>query len=130
MLRAALKKAGQPVLKAAIAGAAVRTGRFKKSFAIKSALSKRQRRGLRGRSRGGVIMFIGSTDPKAHLVEFGTVHMSARPTLRPAWDANKQRVLAMIRDEVWFALAKAARRLAKRAATGKLSASQTRGLLR
>ena len=129
VLRAAAKKALKPVRVAAEANAPVgHTGRFKKSFAIKSTLSKRQRRGRAKLSRGGVIMYVGSTDPKAHLLEFGTSKMRARPTLRPAWDANKHRVLAVLGDELWFALARAARRLAKRAEAGKLSSKQIRGL--
>ena len=129
VLRAALKKAAEPVRAAAEANAPVgRTGRFKKSFAIKSTLSKRQRRGRAKLSRGGVIMYVGSTDPKAHLLEFGTVKMRARPTLRPAWDANKHRVLASLRVEVWRALAKAARRLARRAESGKIGLRQTRNV--
>ena len=129
VLRAAAKKALRPVLTAAQANAPVgRTGRYKKSFAIKSTLSKRQRRGRAKLSRGGVVMYVGSTDSKAHLLEFGTFKMRARPTLRPAWDANKHRVLAVLSDEIWFALARAARRLAKRAEAGKLSSKQIRGL--
>lgn len=129
VLRAAAKKSLKPVMVAAEANSPVgRTGRYKKSWAIKSTLSKRQRRGRAGLSRGGVIMYVGSTDPKAHLLEFGTIKMAARPVLRPAWDANKHRVLAVLSDEVWFALAKAARRLARRAASGKLGLKQTRSL--
>ncbi len=129
VLRAALKKAAEPVRAAAEAHSPVgRTGRYKKSWEIRSTLTKRQRRGQSARARGGVIMYVGSTDRKAHLLEFGTIKMAARPVLRPAWDANKQRVLAVLSDEIWFALAKAARRLAKRAEAGKLGLRQTRNL--
>lgn len=69
--------------------------------------------------RGRKVMFVGSTAPHAHLVEFGTgprFHKSGRyvgimpadPFLRPAWDANKDQVLATlataIREEITKAL--------------------------
>lgn len=35
-----------------------------------------------------------------HFIELGTVHMKARPFLRPALDKNAQRVLSLLKDEV------------------------------
>lgn len=79
-------------------------------------------------AQGRKVMFVGSTAPHAHLVEFGTgprYHkngkyvgvMTPDPFLRPAWDANKDEVLATlaqaIREEITKALG---RRLAR--ATG------------
>jgi len=69
--------------------------------------------------RGRKVMFVGSTAPHAHLVEFGTGPryqangkyvgiMTPDPFLRPAWDANKDEVLAnlatAIREEIEKAL--------------------------
>lgn len=38
--------------------------------------------------------------PHAHLLEFGTVKMAARPYFRPAWDATKNTVKRMIIDNL------------------------------
>lgn len=130
VMRAALKKVAEPVRAMAAARAPVgETGRYKDSFVIKSTLSKSQRKGQRYRLRGGVVLYVGSTDPKAHLLEFGTVNMRARPTLRPAWDLHKSRMLESLGRELWKALARAAKRLAKSAVRGKLSLKRQRELL-
>lgn len=36
--------------------------------------------------------------PHAHLLEFGTVKMSARPFFRPAWDETRDKVRRMIQE--------------------------------
>jgi HK97 gp10 family phage protein len=146
VLRTALKKAGQPVaeLAGAIAGTTTHTGTFAKSFLVHTVLSKRQKRAkkLRGDAKQQATVFVGSTDRKAHLIEFGTapheliatdakVLASAeavygvagshpgtrpRPALRPAWDALQGAVLSTIGQEMWKAIDKARKRLARRAA--------------
>ena len=73
-------------------------------------------------------MHVGSTDPKAHLIEFGTAKMSAQPTLRPAWDTDKKRVLNTFAREIGKNLEKLAKRLARQAAAGKLSKGGARAL--
>jgi HK97 gp10 family phage protein len=117
VLREALKKAAQPVVWDAQRNVPVLTGELLGSIDIRATLSKRQRR---GRAKAGdVEMFIGPSWPKGahgHLVEFGTSKMAARPFLRPAWDANKNGVLASIGRELWIAIDKAAKRLARKAA--------------
>lgn len=123
-LQRALKRAGEPVRAAAEALAPRATGELAESMEIRATLKASQRR---GRIKGGPVeMFIGSTDPKAHLLEFGTSKMPAQPFMRPAWDANKDRVLRTLKDEIWRSLATAARRLAKQAAGGKLSRASRR----
>ncbi len=130
VLRGAMRKVLMPVKRSAEAKAPVgATGRFKSSFEIRSTLSKRQRKGQAGRFSGGVVMYVGSTDPKAHLLEFGTVKMAARPTLRPAWDMHKRKMVGVLGDELWKSLARAAKRLAKAASAGKLSLKRQRELL-
>lgn len=132
VLRSALKTAGQPVVAAAKANCPRDRGDLAESITIRSTLSRRQRRRRRVRQRFAAEMFIGPSWPQGahgHLVEFGTSKMPARPFLRPAWDANKRRALDTIGKEIWRAIAKAARRLAKRAEAGKLSAKQARELL-
>jgi hypothetical protein len=52
----------------------------------------------------------------------------AIPFLRNAWDAAKDRIISIFAKEMKVELEKAAARLAKRAATGKLTKAQIRGL--
>lgn len=112
---------------------------------IGSTLTKNQRQGRV--KRGAVEVFVGSSDREAHLVEFGTgpgvrvvkkkgselfgrrqphPGTPAKPFLRPAWDSNKDAVLQIFKREIWKSLSRAARRLAKRAEAGKISARQMR----
>lgn len=131
VLRNALKKAAAPVVADAKANAPRDRGDLAESIDIRATLTRRQRR-MRAR-RGAVEMFIGPSFPlgaHGHLVEFGTVKMPARPFLRPAWDSNKERVLETFGKLIWAELAKAAKRLAKRAAKGTLSAKQAAEILR
>jgi HK97 gp10 family phage protein len=97
------------------------------SLAIGSKLSKSQKRKRFGAKRGAVELFVGATWPKgahAHLLEFGTRFMSPKPFMRPAWDGNERRALDIFKREVWKVLSRAAKRLARRAEAGKLSAKQ------
>ncbi len=151
VLRTALKKAGQPVadLAGALAGTHQGTGAFAKSFLVHTVLTKGQKRAkkLRGDAKQQATVFVGSKDRKAHLIEFGTgpheliatnkkvlasadavfgvaashPGTKAIPTLRPAWDALRESVLSTIGQEMWKAIEKARKRLAKRAA--KLAAA-------
>jgi len=131
VLRAALRKAAVPVVNDArrMAPRGDEPGyRMADSITV-GAISKRQ---SRGDAAGGVVVGIGPTSNHrhAHLVEFGTGErisktgkssgrMPARPFLRPAWDANRARVFKALKAELWDKLAKAAKRLAKRAEAGK-----------
>lgn len=94
----------------------------------------------RGKKWSGVI--IGPQWPAGahgHLVEFGTGprylrsgkyvgRMPMKPFMRPAWDANKDRALEIMRTEIWDALAKAAAKLAKAAEKGTLGKASRRAL--
>ncbi|MDK3017623.1 HK97-gp10 family putative phage morphogenesis protein [Pseudodonghicola flavimaris] len=128
VMRRAMKKALQPVAKAADAAS---------PFTVKvtSKLTARQSRQARAdRGRSLVTLYVGpvqpdGTDaPHAHLYEFGTgerVHkkngksvgtMPARPFMRPAWDANQDQMLETLRREVWAEIEKAAERARRKAA--------------
>ena len=72
-------------------------------------------------------MFVGSTEPQAHLIEFGTgprFHKKGRftgavapqPMLQPAWDANKRKILDNLPKRMWEEIEKTQQRAAKRAA--------------
>lgn len=130
-LVSAMRKAAQPVLKDARARAPVgATGNLKKSLAIGTKLTGRQAKG-RSRAKSIPQIFIGArwpTGAHAHIIEFGRAGVPARPFLRPAWDANKERVLKSLRGEVWKVLAKKARQLAAKAEAGKLSRTARRAL--
>jgi len=133
-LRTALTKSAQPVVEAAKRYVPVDTGELRDSITTGTKLTKNQRRFQL--KVGGAQIFIGASWPKgahAHLVEFGFMltghepskvrirHIPAQPFLRPAWDENKDQVLARIGGELWKALLKKARTLARKGAKGTLS---------
>jgi HK97 gp10 family phage protein len=127
-LRTELKNAAKPVEKDAESRAPRGpTGNLIESITIKTVLKKSQKR---GRAKAGdVEVYVGATTPKgahAHLIEFGTFKMAAQPFLRPAFDSNKEKVLENFSEGIWERLAKAARKLAKQAETGKLTKSARR----
>ena len=87
-----------------------------------------QAQSLEKPGKGRRVMYVGATAPHAHLVEFGTGPryqksgkyvgiMTPDPFLRPAWDANKDEVLAnlatAIRDEIAKALGRRTSRAIK-----------------
>lgn len=79
-----------------------------------SALRTARREAGGGESRAEVS--VGTSAPHAHLVEFGTVKMSAEPFLRPAWDATKDQALALISTELATEIEKTRARAARKAA--------------
>lgn len=95
-------------------------GELKESLKVAGKLSKRQaRKNAKAVAEGksSVQLYAGpSALPHAHLVEFGTAHMRPQPFMRPAWDANKDKVLELIRTEMGDEITKAAGRLARKAA--------------
>lgn len=133
VLRDAAKVALVPVLVDAMAGArqdvGIVSGKYRYSYTINSSLTSRQRRAAKAAGEGGnVDVYVGSNDFKAHLIEFGTRFMRAVPVLRPAWDANKDKVFKIFFDEIGGNLSKAAARLFKKAFKGKLTAAEKAAL--
>jgi len=152
VLRNALMKAGQPIAQEAIRNVPSHKSRFlgnrrvgtlgrlARSIKVSTSLKASQKKGkVSDRSR--VTVYVGSTAPHAHLVEFGTVvrhtkkgkstgRMTPNPFLTRAWEATKSTALHIFAAEMKEQIIKAARRLAKRASKGKLTASQIRGLSR
>jgi hypothetical protein len=124
--RRAMKKALKPVQRAAEGSAF--------EIAITSKLAPRQRGMARGdQTRSKVSLYVGpvqqdgSHAPHAHLIEFGTgdrYHKSGKyvgfvladPFMRPAWDANQQVMLSILRAEIWNEIEKALARAARKAA--------------
>jgi HK97 gp10 family phage protein len=144
-LRSALRKAAKPVLVDAkrFVPLGEPTKHLRDALKILSTLKSSQRRGrLKGK---GVEIFVGATFPSgahAHLVEFGHELVGGKggarrvvgrtrphPFLRPAWDANKDKVLASLRVLIWAELAKQARKLAKKASAGQLTEREIEEIL-
>lgn len=135
--RQALTKSARPLLTAARAGAKKRSGKLRKSIRISTKLNARQRRMHRDLP-GDVTVFVGSSAPHAHLVEFGTsrhpaggrykgkMHPGTRPQpfMRPAWDATKMQVLDNLREEMWASIR---RQVARTAARRAARAARERG---
>ena len=89
-----LQEAAEPILERMQQLVPVRSGALRKSLGI--ALDN-----------DGLTVRIGPIgDPKwrAHFVEFGTVHMSAEPFIRPAFDGEKdqvsKKVAAQLRSDI------------------------------
>jgi len=139
VVRNALKKAALPVKEAAKANAQSLPFDNKAivdSIKVGTSLKKSQR-GRQDRSR--VTVYVGSSHPLSHLFEFGTAerftktgaargHISPHPFLRTAWDANKKIALGRIGEEMWKAILKSAKLLAKKSAKGTLTKGQRAGL--
>lgn len=123
---AGLRRALQPVAAAARAYApGSLDGRIRIAPTIKAS---QRSQSLEQPGSGRKVMYVGATAPHAHLVEFGTGPryqangkyvgiMPPDPFMRPAWDANKDQVLATlaqaVREEIGKALARRSARAIK-----------------
>jgi len=141
VVRNALKKAALPVKEAAQANAQSLPFDSKSiADSIKIGTSvKRSQRGWVDRSR--VTVYVGSSNRLASIFEWGTAERYTKsgayrgyipplPFMRQAWDSNKKIALDRIREELWKALQKAAKLLAKKSMKGTLTAGQRKGLSR
>lgn len=141
VVRNALKKAAVPIkdkAKSNAQGLPFDSKSIAQSIKIGTTL-KRSQRGRQDRSR--VTVYVGSSHPLAHLFEFGTAErykksgaytgfIPAMPFLREAWDSQKRVSLELLKDELWKALQKSARLLARKAERGTLTAKQRAGLMK
>lgn len=111
VLLSALKKAAKPVVDDARAKARKRTGKGAKS--IKARTNKKLK---------PIGISIGPSREAFYMMfkEFGTRKEPAEPFLRPAWDSNRFTVLKSMEQEIWKALTKKARTLARKAEKGTL----------
>lgn len=127
VLRRTLKKAAEPVADAMRAMAPndpnTSGNDLESSIGVSTKLSPRQRKAHRKMfksDRASVEMFVGAGPvPQAHQQEFGNINHGPQAFGRPAWDANKMRVLASIKDDMGDEILKAAQRLAKKQAKAK-----------
>lgn len=133
VVQRALLKAVRPVEEDAKTRVRVRRGNVKRRIAVSTKLSRRQKRAAKASGKGKplVEIYVGAAPARhAHLLEFGTGprrhkksgkstgSMPPFPFMRPAWDGNKDRVLATFGKEMWIEIEKAAKRLARRNAKG------------
>ena len=123
VLRRALRKAAKPIEESGRNNAPLGpTGNLKNSYGTGTKLTRRQARMHRKMfkdDKASAEMFVGPNDPADIQTEFGNAHQQAEPHLRPAWDANKDRALNVIKEELGAEIMKAAKRLAKKAAKGR-----------
>lgn len=76
-------------------------------------LTKRQARQVRKEGKSFAEHYVGTRDPIARLLEFGTRDHAATPMLRPAWDNNKGKALDIIGRELGAEIDQAAQRLGR-----------------
>ncbi|MFA5546646.1 MAG: HK97-gp10 family putative phage morphogenesis protein [Sphaerochaetaceae bacterium] len=141
VVRNALKKAAVPIKDKAqtnAQGLPFDSKSIAQSIKIGTTL-KRSQRGRQDRSR--VTAYVGSSHPLAHIFEFGSAerytkkgayrgYIPPMPFLRGAWDSQKKVSLELLKEEIWKALEKSARLLARKAERGTLTAKQKRGLMK
>lgn len=137
----ALKAAAGPMVEMAQKDAPVLTGSLRDSIAVSSRKPKdaksagamaygaamaagasagqaRQAARAANSGAGGLVeVYVGpGQNPQAIAQEFGTARHPPQPFMRPAWDANKDGILASIKDLTWSEIEKAAKRLARKTA--------------
>lgn len=155
VLRNALKKAGKPIADLARENAPYDPNphdgkHLRETIEVSTKLKASQKKG-RISDRTAVTVYVGSSAPHAHLVEFGTIErvlkkprvvnlkgkmvtikstgrVKPNPFMRDAWDQMKMTALKIFGEEMRNEIYKAARRLAKRAEKGKLTKAMIRGL--
>lgn len=106
----ALKLAAQPMLTTARAMAPVRTGILRDALILRPAHLKAQglvrfQIGIRRIQMGAGKKNISPTR-YAHLLEFGTVNMTPRAFLRPAFDQHKNSLIVEFGDHLWAGVEK------------------------
>ncbi len=122
VVRGAVRKAGKVVETEMRTRAPVGpTGNLKASIGQIGVRQPDKRKVVRtvGALRGG-----GFKGYHAHLVEFGTVKMPARPFIRPAWDQTQGEALKVMGKELGKGVEKAARRLAGSSAKSGLKSKR------
>lgn len=100
------------------------SGRRDLSSSIKIRNGKAKVRFIQGKFRAdsssGISLTLGPSEFAFHgkFHEWGTIKMSARPWMRPAWDGNARQVVVGIADDLMAEIRKAAARLANKKAKG------------
>jgi HK97 gp10 family phage protein len=93
-----------------------RPGTMKALVQMGTRLTKRQAATAKREGKSSVEVYVGTRDRMARLQEFGTSDTPAQPFMRPAWDANKDGAVEIIRTEMGGEIQKAAARAARKTA--------------
>jgi HK97 gp10 family phage protein len=111
----ALKEAAEPIERDAKSNAPVKTGRLKEKIDIGTKLSPRQKSKLEKGSK--IEIYVGPPSmERAIVAEFGSVYQTAKPFMRPAWDANKRIAFNTIKEILEQEIEKARQRIARKTA--------------
>jgi HK97 gp10 family phage protein len=118
--KAVLRRVGaqalQPVADLAADLAKVLTGRLRRSIKVGTKLSRNQaRQNVKGGPNDVEVYAGAGALPEAHLEEFGSIHNRPAPFMRPAWDAQKMRVLDRVSGLLWAEILKSTLRIAAKA---------------
>lgn len=116
VLKRTLIKAATPIERDAAANAPVLSGSLRRDVKTGTRLTRRQAAAARKLGKSTVEIHVGVADPAGVQTEFGNEHQAAEPWLRPAWDGNKDQALDTIGLEMGGEIARAAGRVAKKAA--------------
>lgn len=120
VLEQTVRAGGKIVLDAAKQKVPVRTGRLRNSLVIKKDSGAFRRFGsVKYLVGANLSARRGLTAPHAHLVEFGTVKMSARPFLEPAFQENKDAIITEWRGRLWVGIQKQSAILAGKHGTNR-----------
>ena len=102
-LKRAMIEALEPTAMLTVQRVPKRTGNLARSIVISD---KKVGTGTSFKEDGVVKVWLGASYQKgargrhAHLVEFGTVKMAARPFLRPSWDQDSRAMLMRLSDNL------------------------------
>lgn len=122
VLRRVAKEVLTPIADRARQLVPVHDGRLRDSIVVSDKLSRRQKSQFQREDPDDVVMFVGAGAlPQAHMMEFGTIDITPRPFLRPAWDGGQEQLTGSLREKLWEQIEKAAERAARKAA--KLAAA-------
>jgi HK97 gp10 family phage protein len=120
ILRRVLIAAGQPIADAATALAPRGpTGQLIASISVVPAQPSKMTRGGRAAyDKQSQVEVVVEAGPVAESIfqEFGTVHHRAQPFMRPAWQAQRNRALDIVKDQLGIEIEKARARAARKAA--------------
>lgn len=119
VLRRILRQAAKPIDDAASAKAPRDTGQLQISIITGTQLTRSQRSSAYRAGKLGVVeIHVGTELSRGMFQEFGTFKDTPQPFMRPAWDANKDKALSIIKVELGGEIEKAAKRYAKKLAKG------------
>jgi HK97 gp10 family phage protein len=93
-----------------------RPGTDKALWQAGTRLTRPQAAKVRKAGKNFAEYYVGSRDPIARLLEFGTVNSPAQPMIRPAWDAHKANTLQIIIRELGAEIDKSVQRQVRKVA--------------